>query len=860
MNLLPFLLVGFISGILLLIVRARAQRAFVRINPRYQTVLLAQGLTRAEDFLGLNAVIISGHPGRNVGRLAIGSLAVFLKREDAVSWRTRLANLLAGFGLVSLSEREATILRTLAHVGVNGPEWVAVGEDCKGRAFLLVRELAGTGELRNWLQRERNLKTRQNLARSLGTAIARIHDAGIDHPDLYAKHVFVDPDSLDISFLDWQRSRRRPLTLDRRAGDLAALNSTLSEEIVSPRERLLCLQSYSAYWGLSGAETRLLLAAVIAHSHRLLRRRHIRDKREPGPTQEWIPVAGSSLFVTPAFGLCTDAPLPAWLTLDGPVTTDGTMLEHQGRRCRLTRSRRHCWRAWLGRRIVCMEEQRAGVLMRLEKSGIAAPRVLAFGCRRGRFGRCQALLLTEAPGNIETLIAWVARTWDDVQRRAVLRRAGRLLRQLHDACCYLPKRAFPFGVLTTAEPVLADAEGVLLTKAPSPSLVGRDLSTAGLLLREGGADSDDVRNFLEGYTIEEAKQVSTPVSERRTEMVASASTSRADMVGAAGDGGKMMSVASPTSVVRVTHASSARSMTSRPAPSAASWWRRLFSRTLRVCQRDDWADFAGADWLERIMGAEITDRFHAKQGRSTCRWILHTSGTDGQPRRLAVYLKRHYKLPWWRGLLATLWPRGNWSPAFAEAEHLERARALGVPVPAVVAAAEYLAPWGNLQSVLAVEELADMLPLHEAVPLAAACLDPLSYRRWKNGLIAEMARLTRLLHDRRLFHKDLYLCHFYVARTDTACVPEWRGRVFLIDLHRLAHHPWTWRLWQMKDLAQLLYSTDVLGIDARDRLRFWREYFGSNGGLAERLLRRAVLFKWRRYRKHNSRRKKAAGP
>jgi heptose I phosphotransferase len=178
----------------------------------------------------------------------------------------------------------------------------------------------------------------------------------------------------------------------------------------------------------------------------------------------------------------------------------------------------------------------------------------------------------------------------------------------------------------------------------------------------------------------------------------------------------------------------------------------------------------------------------------------------------------------------------------------------------VVAAAEYLAPWGNLQSVLAVEELADMLPLHEAVPLAAACLDPLAFRRWKNGLIAEMARLTRLLHDRRLFHKDLYLCHFYVARTDTACVPEWRGRVFLIDLHRLAHHPWTWRLWQMKDLAQLLYSTDVLGIDARDRLRFWREYFGGNGGLAERWLRRAVLIKWRRYRKHNSRRKKAAGP
>jgi heptose I phosphotransferase len=193
-----------------------------------------------------------------------------------------------------------------------------------------------------------------------------------------------------------------------------------------------------------------------------------------------------------------------------------------------------------------------------------------------------------------------------------------------------------------------------------------------------------------------------------------------------------------------------------------------------------------------------------------------------------------------------------------EWRHLEWARRQGVPVPAVVAAAEYIGPWGRLRSFLAVEELTGMLPLHEAIPLAAARLGPARFRRWKRTLVAEMARLARLLHDRCCFHKDLYLCHFYVAEADTRTVPAWRDRVCLIDLHRLSHHPWTWRLWQTKDLAQLLYSSEVPGIDDRDRLRFWREYRGAGPDRgAGRWLRWCVLFKWRRYRAHNARHKAA---
>jgi heptose I phosphotransferase len=281
-----------------------------------------------------------------------------------------------------------------------------------------------------------------------------------------------------------------------------------------------------------------------------------------------------------------------------------------------------------------------------------------------------------------------------------------------------------------------------------------------------------------------------------------------------------------------------------------SIWQRWWHGGWRFWCRPDWPGFAGDDWLDRIMALAVTDRYHAKQGRSTGRLILQSP--DG--RRLVVYLKRHFQLPWWDRLMGLLWP-GSWSPAMQEFNNLEWARSQGVPVPNVVAVGERSGPGFSLQSFLAVEELTGMLALHEAIPVAQQKLSPDEFRRWKEGLAVEMARIVRLLHDRHHFHKDLYLCHFYVREEDL-CRPvdEWRGRVSLIDLHRLGHHPWTWRVWQLKDLAQLLYSSDVPGITPRDRLVFWRAYLGPTTTRGySKWLRWWVSWRCGRYRQHNLR-------
>ncbi len=226
-----------------------------------------------------------------------------------------------------------------------------------------------------------------------------------------------------------------------------------------------------------------------------------------------------------------------------------------------------------------------------------------------------------------------------------------------------------------------------------------------------------------------------------------------------------------------------------------------------------------ADLAATVMGLESRDRFHAKQGRSTARVVLHESG-----RPLPVYLKRHFRLPWTARVAALLNPAGRHSAAAAEWKHLEHARNLGITVPEVVATGERIGPRTSLQSFLMIAELTGSTALNELLPQLAARLDRAVFARLKRRVVNEMARITATLHRACVFHKDLYLCHFFLD-PDENDPDSPAPKLTLIDLHRLEHHRLFADWWRWKDLAQLLYSTDdVAGITVRDRARFWKRY------------------------------------
>ena len=84
-------------------------------------------------------------------------------------------------------------------------------------------------------------------------------------------------------------------------------------------------------------------------------------------------------------------------------------------------------------------------------------------------------------------------------------------------------------------------------------------------------------------------------------------------------------------------------------------------------------------------------------------------------------------------------------------------------MPEVVAAGERIGPRGGLTSFLMVAELTgcEAAATRRCRSWPAGSIRGRS-RASKRRLIAEMARITATLHAARLFHKDLYLCHFFL--------------------------------------------------------------------------------------------------
>jgi heptose I phosphotransferase len=276
----------------------------------------------------------------------------------------------------------------------------------------------------------------------------------------------------------------------------------------------------------------------------------------------------------------------------------------------------------------------------------------------------------------------------------------------------------------------------------------------------------------------------------------------------------------------------------------SSLWQRLVRGSRWTWLAERYRAALPVDLDATVMTLESRDRLHVKQGRSTARVVFHSA--EGP---LPVYLKRHYRLPWRAGLAALVDPSGRYSPGSAEWAHLERVRKLGIRVPEAIAAGERVGPWGALQSFLMVAELTGAQPLHEALPALAACQERTTFLHWKRTLVVEMAAVTATLHREWLFHKDLYLCHFFL---DMGRLDQGGSRLTLIDLHRLGEHRLLADRWRWKDLGQLLYSTGgVAGIDDRDLLRFWMHYRRRLALPRPRWHLRMIERKAARYRAHN---------
>jgi hypothetical protein len=317
--------------------------------------------------------------------------ALYLKRQHSVTWRERLRNRVARFGWSSRCAREAMLLKQLAAAGLPCPRWVATGEDDRGRAFLLVEEVPGAVDLRRVLSDTRlSLSTRRGLATRLGQVVALAHATGLTTPDLTAKHLLVSRETGEITPIDWQSARRVPLVATaERLQALAMLDASVADHLASSRERLRVLRAAlgpAREAGIVAGRFSELVRQVVAEAARFRDRRSIRDQRQPAVTASplrLVWVAGEAVCAVPEIAASWPkdalvAPFYGCEPGEAPVTLP------DGRKAFLIRGRSFApfarLSAWVrGRPWRSPGVTLGRVLFHLERYGIPAPRLLAFG-------------------------------------------------------------------------------------------------------------------------------------------------------------------------------------------------------------------------------------------------------------------------------------------------------------------------------------------------------------------------------------------------------------------------------------------------------------------------------------------------
>jgi hypothetical protein len=296
--------------------------------------------------------------------------------------------------------------------------------------------------------------------------VARIHSAGFDQPDLYAKHILVRStgDGPRFCFLDWQRSRpRRTVSWQRRLQDLAALDASVAETLASDRLRLTFLAAYlgerrglsppCARRGLSPPCARRGLSppcarrgqapplAIRRFSERLFSRRKLRELRQPplpdGAQQLLWLQDDDRLCVACDFYGEVGSRLPSWLPQQPKPNPAGLCVEHRlillgsGRTAHLVQRWSRAG-GWLGQsKFPAPEMEQAATIFRLQRFGVAGPRLLAMGHRRLGAWQQFSFLLTERPDG--PALASVLRTGSADEREVLLEQFEALMRRVDDA-------------------------------------------------------------------------------------------------------------------------------------------------------------------------------------------------------------------------------------------------------------------------------------------------------------------------------------------------------------------------------------------------------------------------------------------
>jgi heptosyltransferase-2 len=186
---------------------------------------------------------------------------------------------------------------------------------------------------------------------------------------------------------------------------------------------------------------------------------------------------------------------------------------------------------------------------------------------------------------------------------------------------------------------------------------------------------------------------------------------------------------------------------------------------------------------------------------------------------VTLFLKRYDRPPICNQLKNWLASRGRKSCSYIEFESAQQLTEAGINTPKTVA---HGTQWGTIfekQSFIITEKIPDAEALERKLPDHFNGPDIVKNLKQRREFIGRLAKFIRKFHETNFRHRDLYLSHIFYSGN---------GKFYLIDLAR-AFQPLVFsRRFQIKDIAQIYYSSPGKHFSRTDRMRFYINYTGRS--------------------------------
>lgn len=201
--------------------------------------------------------------------------------------------------------------------------------------------------------------------------------------------------------------------------------------------------------------------------------------------------------------------------------------------------------------------------------------------------------------------------------------------------------------------------------------------------------------------------------------------------------------------------------------------------------------------------------FRDVRGRKTMQIVI-----EGK----SYFIKQHFGVGWREIVKNYLSLKKPILGAMTEVGAIEKLTQLGISTTPLVGYGVQGCNPASQKSFIITEDLGDIVSLEDI------CADWKSNppeAAFKSRLMIALAELAAKLHSAGLSHRDFYLCHFVLKKTELA-----KGKLdlILIDLHRVLLNQSPHGNSVMKDISALVFSTMDFGFTTEDWALFKRHY------------------------------------